>query len=120
MIVLINSDNPIEIEELKEDEEIDSIPLTGLPGMYGFLGVADVLSGEANPSGHISDTYAVNSTSAPSMVNFEFIPILTVPHPVKKTALQKQIKGDWFEVESEGITMDTSIMKPVMRIVFLE
>ena len=44
--------------------------MAGEPGANGFLGVADVLSGEVNPSGHIADTYAVNSTSAPAMVNY--------------------------------------------------
>ena len=103
VIVLINSDNPIEIEELKEDEEIDSILWTGLPGMYGFLGVADVLSGEANPSGHISDTYAVNSTSAPSMVNFGIYTYSNSSTSGEKDSLTEVNKGDWFEVESEGI-----------------
>ena len=103
VIVLINSDNPIEIEELKEDEEIDSILWTGLPGMYGFLGVADVLSGEANPSGHISDTYAVNSTSAPSMVNFGIYTYSNSSTSGEKDSLTEANKGDWFEVESEGI-----------------
>jgi beta-glucosidase len=69
VVVLINADNPIEIEDLKNDDEIGAILWTGEPGMVGFLGVADVLSGAVNPSGHISDTYAVNSASAPAMVN---------------------------------------------------
>ena len=34
----------------------------GLPGGYGFYGVADVLSGEVNPSGHLADTYAVDNS----------------------------------------------------------
>ena len=58
VIVLINSDVPMEIQELKDDPEIGAILWTGLPGMNGFLGVCDVLSGDVNPSGHISDTYA--------------------------------------------------------------
>ena len=70
VIVLINSDAPMEIQELKDDPEIGAILWTGLPGMNGFLGVCDVLSGDVNPSGHISDTYATSSVSAPAMTNF--------------------------------------------------
>ncbi|MCD8127505.1 MAG: glycoside hydrolase family 3 C-terminal domain-containing protein [Clostridiales bacterium] len=65
VIVLINSDCAMEIDELKQDDEIDSILWVGLPGVNGFLGVADVLSGDKNPSGHLSDTYATNSASSP-------------------------------------------------------
>ncbi|MBR4545053.1 MAG: glycoside hydrolase family 3 C-terminal domain-containing protein [Oscillibacter sp.] len=70
VIVLINANNPMEIEELKADSEIDAILWVGESGIYGFYGVADVLAGNANPSGHLPDTWAVNSTSAPAMRNF--------------------------------------------------
>ena len=42
----------------------------GYPGSYGFTGVADILSGETSPSGHLSVTYAVDSTSSPAMMNY--------------------------------------------------
>ena len=42
----------------------------GLPGGYGFYGVADVLSGEVNPSGHLADTYAVDNSSSPAAQNY--------------------------------------------------
>ena len=107
VIVLINANNPMELEELKNDPDIDAIVWAGEPGVYGFLGVADVLSGAANPSGHLPDTYAVNSASAPAMQNFGLymytnnsnngsaqgdIPQLTVDN-----------KADWYVVEQEGI-----------------
>lgn len=101
VIVLLNSDNPMEIGELKEDEGIDSILWTGAPGMSGFLGVADVLSGEANPSGHLPDTYAVHATSAPSMVNFG---VYTYTNSSNAGGdLTEANRGDWYVVESEGI-----------------
>ncbi len=67
---MINANNPMELEELKQDDGVDAILWVGQPGLYGFLGVADVLSGDVNPSGSLPDTYAVNGTSAPSMVNY--------------------------------------------------
>jgi hypothetical protein len=51
VIILLNVDNPIEIDELKRDDDIDAILWCGLPGVNGFLGVADTLSGSVNPSG---------------------------------------------------------------------
>lgn len=101
VIVLLNSDNPMEIGELKEDTDIDSILWVGAPGMSGFLGVADVLSGDANPSGHLPDTYAVNVTSAPSMVNFG---VYTYTNSSASGGeLTETNKADWYVVESEGI-----------------
>lgn len=101
VVVLLNSDMTLEIDELKNDDEIDAILWTGLPGINGFLGVADVLSGEENPSGHISDTYAVNSTSAPSMVNFGVY--LYTNNSQDGGDLTEENKGDWYVVESESI-----------------
>ena len=63
----------MELGDLENDAEIDAILWVGEPGMNGFLGVADVLCGDANPSGHLSDTYPANTASSPSMVNWAFI-----------------------------------------------
>lgn len=54
VIVLINSGSAMEIDDLKDDEGVDSILYIGFPGAYGMNGVADILSGEANPSGHLA------------------------------------------------------------------
>lgn len=102
VIVLINADNPMEIEELKQDPDIDSILWVGAPGMYGFLGVADILSGEVNPSGHLPDTYAVNSTSSPAMTNFGLYTYTNYSQS-SNPELTEVNKADWYVVESEGI-----------------
>ena len=49
---------------------MDAMLEIGLPGGYGFYGVADVLSGAANPSGHLADTYVVTNANAPSAQNY--------------------------------------------------
>ncbi len=103
VVVLLNSDNPIEIEELKNDDAIGAILWCGAPGMNGFLGVADVISGSVNPSGHISDTYAVNSASAPSVVNFGVYLYTNNSKNGTGDVLADADKGDWYLVESEGI-----------------
>ena len=103
VVVLINANNPIEIEELKNDEAIGAILWCGEPGANGFLGVADVLSGAVNPSGHIADTYAVSSVSAPSMVNFGVYLYTNNSKDGTGNMLTENNKGDWYLVESEGI-----------------
>lgn len=102
-VVLINADNPMELDELKNDEGIDAILWVGLPGMYGFLGVADVLSGDANPSGHLVDTYAVNAESSPAMVNWGVHTYSNASNAGAAAELDENDRGDWYLVESEGI-----------------
>ena len=70
VIVLLNNASAMEIDELARDDGIDAMLEIGLPGGYGFYGVADVLSGAANPSGHLADTYAVTNANAPSAQNY--------------------------------------------------
>ncbi len=69
-VVLINTSNAIELGTLKDNENVDAMLWIGFPGNYGMYGVADVLLGNTNPSGHLADTYASNSVSAPAMQNF--------------------------------------------------
>lgn len=70
VIVLLNTANPMEIEELKQDSDIDAILWIGEMGEVGLTSVAKILSGTYNPSGHLPDTYATSSISSPAMVNF--------------------------------------------------
>ena len=103
VIVLLNANNPLEIEELKRDEGIDAILWVGEPGLNGFLGVADILAGEVAPSGGLTDTFAVSSVSAPSMVNYGLF-LYTNPE-LDSTAANHDTDpyGDWYIVESENI-----------------
>jgi beta-glucosidase len=70
LIVMLNNASAMEIEEIKNNTGVDAILEVGLPGGYGFYGVADVLSGEVNPSGHLADTYAVDNSSSPAAQNY--------------------------------------------------
>ena len=104
VIVLLNCNNPIEIEELKNDDAIGAIVWAGEPGQNGFPGVAEVLNGTVNPSGHLSDTFAVGSVSAPAMVNFGvYLYTNNSKTGTDKTLLADENKGDWYLVESESI-----------------
>ena len=70
VIVMLNNANAMEIDEIKNNDGVDAIMEIGFPGGYGFYGVTDILSGEANPSGHLTDTYAVTNANSPAAQNF--------------------------------------------------
>lgn len=67
-IVLLNSGNPMEVNWLDE-YGVDACLWIGCPGQRGFEGVVNLLTGKANPSGSLTDTYAVDSLSSPAVVN---------------------------------------------------
>lgn len=70
VVVLLNSAIPMEIEELKNDPAVSSILWIGLPGSYGMSAVGRILSGKANPSGGLSDIFAVDASVSPAAINF--------------------------------------------------
>jgi Beta-glucosidase-related glycosidases len=67
IIVVINADQMMELGWL-DNYDVDGCILAGIPGPTGFEGVANVLAGNASPSGHLVDTYATNSLSSPASV----------------------------------------------------
>lgn len=70
-IVLINSTNAIECDFLTQGlYGIDAVLWIGYTGTYGLNAVADILSGDVNPSGRLVDTYANDNTTVPGMVDF--------------------------------------------------
>lgn len=69
VILLLNTTNPLELGFL-EEYGVDACMWIGGPGLRGFEGVANLLKGDANPSGRLIETYAANSLSSPAMVNF--------------------------------------------------
>ena len=70
VIVLLNNASAMEVQEIKDNVGVDVILQVGLPGGYGFYGVADILSGAVSPSGHLTDTYAVKNANSPAAQNF--------------------------------------------------
>lgn len=118
VVVLVNSGSVMEIEELKDDEGVDSILYIGFPGAYGMNGVADVLSGKANPSGHLADTYAVDNSVSPAAQNFGRIELkdlskITAPDsrmgklaatsPLGSFGGEPSMSANFYLVEAEGI-----------------
>ena len=68
VIVLINSSHPMELGFL-DDNKIDAALQIAGTGSTGLRGVANILQGKVNPSGHLVDTYAYDMKSAPSFYN---------------------------------------------------
>lgn len=70
VIVLLNTDYPMEIGELVKDDDVDAILWVGSTGMFGLDGTMRVIVGDVAPSGHLTDTWATSSISSPAMENF--------------------------------------------------
>ncbi|WP_432630180.1 glycoside hydrolase family 3 C-terminal domain-containing protein [Brotaphodocola sp.] len=70
VIVIINSNNTMELGTLQDDEKVDAILFVGGPGKSGFYAIGDVLNGTVCPSGRLADTYAVDLLKDPAMQNF--------------------------------------------------
>ena len=71
VILLVNTNNPMELGFLEDDafKNIKAAIWVGGVGQEGMYGISNVLCGKANPSGRLVDTYAYDSTSAPSFQN---------------------------------------------------
>ncbi len=70
IIVLFNISNIIEMGFVDEYENIKAAAAIWIPGEFGMLSVADMLTGEINPSGRLADTVAYNVSDHPSGVCF--------------------------------------------------
>ncbi len=70
VVVLVNSCTPIELQAINNNTGVDAIVMIGEPGDNGFAALGKVLNGTVNPSGRLTDTWAVDFTKNPSYVNF--------------------------------------------------
>lgn len=71
VIVLVNSTNALEMDFVDEEAYgVDAVMWIGFTGVNGLRGVADLLIGDANPSGRLVDTYCIDNTTNPAMENF--------------------------------------------------
>lgn len=66
-IVLINSAVPMECGFANNDDfNVDAVLWIGHPGEAGMNGVANILSGNVNPSGHVVDTWTADMSTNPT------------------------------------------------------
>ena len=72
VIMIINSNNPIELGFLEDAaySKVKGAIWIGGVGQEGIRAIPKVIKGMVNPSGRLVDTYAYDSKSAPSIMNF--------------------------------------------------
>ena len=71
IVVRVNSANALQVDFLQNNEYgVDACLWIGDVGISGINAVADILAGEATPSGSLVDTYLYDNYSSPAMVNF--------------------------------------------------
>ena len=70
VIVVLNIGGVIETEWFRENDKIQGALLAYQGGVEGGLAAADILTGDVNPSGHLSDTFAKTLEDYPSTAHF--------------------------------------------------
>ncbi len=102
-IVLINSGNVMDLGWLYDEQYgVDACLWIGGTGIKGFTGVANLLTGKANPSGKLVDTYASSGLSSPAMQNFGSFSWENLDH-VKELSHSSDSRNEAYIVEAEGI-----------------
>ncbi len=104
VIDLLNTASAMEVQELEDDSKVDAVMWIGNPGPYGINGIARVLNGTESPSGHLADTYAVNTAAAPSAQNYGVYTYSNYTD-IDSTASSGtySLSNSWYQAELEGI-----------------
>ena len=69
IVVVVNVGSVIELNDMEKDKKT-SILISFLPGMEAGNAIADILVGDINPSGHLTDTWAKRITDYPTTSTF--------------------------------------------------
>ena len=70
IVVVLNIGGIIDLSWIKDDDQISSALLAWQGGMEGGLAMAELLTGNGNPSGKLADTFAAKTEDYPSTANF--------------------------------------------------
>lgn len=70
VIVVMNVGGMVDTSWFHDDAQIQSVLMAWQGGMEGGLATAELLAGEGNPSGKLSDTFAKELNDYPSTYNF--------------------------------------------------
>ena len=70
VIAVLNVGGMVDSEWFRNDDRIQGAFLAWQGGMEGGLAMADVLTGDVNPSGHLTDTFAKELDDYPSTAGF--------------------------------------------------
>ena len=72
VVLIVNSNGPVELTWAEQLPAIRSILFIGIPGEMGAEAVANILTGQVNPSGKLAMTFARRYEDYPSAENFSF------------------------------------------------
>ncbi len=72
VVLMVNSNGPIDLAWTEQMPAIQSILFIGIPGEKGAEAVANILTGQVNPSGKLAMTLARHYEDYPSAFNFSF------------------------------------------------
>ena len=70
VVVVLNVGGMVDVEWIKENEKIGAALLSWQAGMEGGAVVADIICGDTNPSGKLTDTFAKSFSDYPSAEKF--------------------------------------------------
>ena len=73
VVVIINSGSLIDLSFVAEEENIDGVLYIGQPGMEAGNSVADVLFGDVDPSGKLTDTWTWKYEDYPNAKTFSYL-----------------------------------------------
>lgn len=104
VVLIVNSNNAMELGFLDSDEfkNIKSVLWVPGVGQEGLYALGDIVSGKVNPSGRLVDTWAYDSTSAPSFKNLGSFATEGVTFPSENSESQYN-KASRYLVYEEGI-----------------
>lgn len=69
-VVVLNVGGMVDVSWIKENKKIDAALLAWQAGMEGGLAIADILCGDVNPSGKLTDTFAKSFADYPCVDTF--------------------------------------------------
>lgn len=99
VMLLINAAQPMQMKNISK-YDLDAVVWLGVGGNVSYEQIALIISGNANPSGHLIDTYAYDNYSAPSSVNIgDFTFATTTGLPATTTYSH----NDKYLVYAEGV-----------------
>lgn len=99
VVLLINSANPMQMKHI-QTYDLDAIVWLGIGGNVAYQQIADLISGKANPSGRLIDTYLYDNYSSPSSVN---LGDFTFAHSDGLPAREQYTHNNKYIVYQEGI-----------------
>ena len=99
IVLVLNTCNAMQFKTIA-GYPIDAIMWVGTGGTSSYRALADVLTGDADPNGHLADTYVYDNYSAPSTVNTGDF---TYPQSGGVPAVETYAHNNKYVVYQEGI-----------------